>query len=223
MEESALKTQARTELGRKAARRLRSQGLLPINVYGHKQANCHLVVDGREFERFIRQGHRMVNFEVDGESEHGVVKEIQYDSLGTEMIHVDIARVDLTESIELTVPVLTIGLAKGQIAGGTLDVALRELRVEGPAGKLPEKIEIKVLDLDVGDALRIKDLDLPQGCGMRLEGLGSAHVALHIDPDPDRPEELRIPIRFDGAPSEVGVLDTRDEEETAQPFHLELR
>lgn len=164
MEEFALKSHVREELGRGAAKRLRREGLLPVNVYGHKEANRHLAVEYRAFEKFIGEGHRMLTLDIGGENEHGVVKEIQYDHLGTRMIHVDIARVDTQETITLSVPVETVGVSKGQAAGGTLDISLKEVHVIGPAASIPERIEIPIAALELGDAIRIRDLEPPPRC-----------------------------------------------------------
>ena len=163
MEELTLKCEVRGELGRAATNRLRSEGFLPVNVYGHKRENRHLAVEYRAFDRFIRGGHRVVSLSVDGAEEHGVVREIQWDGLGSTMLHVDVTRVDLQETIEMSVPIHTIGVAKGQSAG-TLDMPLHEVTVSGPARAIPEKFEIKIAALDVGEAIRVKDLEVPARC-----------------------------------------------------------
>lgn len=164
MKTEAFKGQLRGDLGRRSAATARRSGFLPVNIYGHKQDNLHVTIDFKAFEKFLQQGHRILTIEIDGKEEHGVVKEIQYDSLGTTIIHADVARVDLEEKIILSVPVVTLGIAKGQSAGGILVVNIKELKVEGPANAIPEKIEIAVAALEIEQAIRIKDLQPPPQC-----------------------------------------------------------
>ena len=166
MEELSLKATVRSELGRAATRRLRDDGYLPVNIYGHKQKNCHVAVDYRQFEKFLYEGHRMLTLEIGSGKEHGVVRDVQYDSLGTTLIHADITRVDLEEHISMSVPIQTIGISKGQNAGGTLDLSLKEVHIEGPARAIPEKIELRIAELDVNDTIRVRDLEIPAGCAI---------------------------------------------------------
>jgi large subunit ribosomal protein L25 len=164
MEEFVLIGEAREGLGTRAATLLRKEGKLPVNIYGHKQASANLQVDYREFEKFFGQGHRILAIDVGGKKEHGVIREVQYNTYGTQILHVDLARVDLMERISLSVPIEAIGQAKGQAAGGTLDFNLNDVQVAGPASSIPAKIEVKIKDLDTGDDIRIKDLELPSDC-----------------------------------------------------------
>lgn len=164
MEEFVLEAEQRKDLGSRAAALLRGEGKLPLNIYGHKEDNINLQVNYREFEKFFRAGHRILAVQVGGKKEHGVVREVQYNTYGSEILHVDLARVDLKESIVMNVPVETIGVAKGQSSGGTLDFNLKDVHVEGPAMSIPEKIEIQIAALEVGEDVRVRDLTLPADC-----------------------------------------------------------
>ncbi|MBI4586515.1 MAG: 50S ribosomal protein L25 [Planctomycetes bacterium] len=184
MKEYVFKAQKREKFGKRSAALARAQGLLPINIYGHKQENQHLCMDYKAFEKFLLQGHRILTIEFDGQKEHGVVKEVQYDHVGTRLIHADIARVDLTEKIVMTVPVTTLGIAKGQSAGGILEINLKELPIEGPANAIPEKIEVPIVHLEIDQLLRVKDLTPPAGCRIARDP-EDVVLAIH---------EKRIPI-----------------------------
>jgi large subunit ribosomal protein L25 len=158
MAKFVLKAEPRAEVGSRAMRKVRGAGRLPANIYGHKQANRLVTLDAKEIKQFIQAGHRILAVQVDGKEESGVLKEVQYDSLGTEVIHVDITRIDIHEKITMSVRIGTIGIPKGINAGGNLDQPKREVLVEGPASSIPEKIEINIESLDLGQTLRIKDL-----------------------------------------------------------------
>jgi large subunit ribosomal protein L25 len=158
MAKFVLKAEPRTEVGSRALIKLRKSGRLPGNIYGHKQANRLVSLDQKEMRQFIQAGHRILTVAVDGGEENGVLKEVQYDSLGTELIHVDIARVDVHEKISMSVRIETLGIPKGIAAGGNLDLPKREVVVEGPASAIPEKITVNIEGLELGQIMRIKDL-----------------------------------------------------------------
>ena len=158
MAKFVLKAEPRAEVGSRALRKVRDAGRLPANIYGHKQANRLVTLDAKEIKGFIQAGHRILTVQVDGAEESGVLKEVQYDSLGAEVIHVDIARIDIHEKITMSVRIGTIGIPKGLNAGGNLDLPKQEVLVEGPASSIPEKIEINIESLDLGQTMRIKDL-----------------------------------------------------------------
>ena len=208
MEELAFKATVRSELGRAATRRLRGEGYLPINIYGHKQENRYVAVDYREFEKFLRDGHRILTIDVDGAKEHGVVREVQFDSLGTTLVHADVARVDLEEHISMSVPIFTIGISKGQSSGGTLVSSLKEVHVEGPARAIPEKIELRISDLEINDLVRIRDLEIPEGCSFAHDPESmvlSIHERLEVEDTDDASEAA--------GPAEPEVISRKKEDD----------
>jgi large subunit ribosomal protein L25 len=153
-----LEAAPRAETGSKAMAKLRQTGRLPANIYGHKKGNRLVSFDAKEISAFIRAGHRFLTVTVEGAEENGMLKEVQYSSHGTEVIHVDIARIDIHEKITAPVRIETLGIAKGIAAGGTLDLTKREVLLEGPASALPEKIQVNIEALELGHSIRIKDL-----------------------------------------------------------------
>ena len=144
--------------------KVRESGRMPANIYGHKLDNRLVTFNEKEIVQFIRAGHRFLTVDVDGVQESGMLKEVQYSSLGTEVIHVDIARVDIHEKITAAVRIETIGVPKGISSGGNLDLAKRELMLEGPASALPEKIQVNIEALELGQSIRIKDLKPVPDC-----------------------------------------------------------
>lgn len=158
MAKIVVKAKGRTEIGSRAMKKLRAAGRLPANIYGHKKANRLVSLDAKEIIHFIQAGHRFLTVEVDGNEESGMLKDVQYSSHGTEVIHVDIARVDIHEKITMPVRIETLGIPKGIAAGGNLDFSRREVLIEGAASAIPEKIEVNIEGLELGQVLRIKDL-----------------------------------------------------------------
>ena len=105
--------QPRAELGSRANKRLRDRGLVPGVVYGHKEAVVPVTLPKKELVNHLHHGAHLFDLSLDGKSEKVLVKEVQYDHLGMEVLHVDFARVSLDEKVEVTVPLELKGEPKG--------------------------------------------------------------------------------------------------------------
>src|SRR5207302_8228485 len=120
----------RSELGSRANKRLRDGGLVPGVIYGHKEAVVPVTLPKKELVNHINKGAHLFDLSVDGKSEKVLVKEVQYDHLGIEVLHVDFARVSLDEKVEITVPLELKGTPKGEADGGVLQQVISQLEVE---------------------------------------------------------------------------------------------
>jgi large subunit ribosomal protein L25 len=92
-----------------------------------------------------------------------LIKDLQYDHLGRNIIHADLVRVDITETIKVTVPIELKGTAKGTHEGGVITEHTDHLEIECQAANIPESILVTVTDMDVGDTMHAKDVELPPG------------------------------------------------------------
>lgn len=160
MDEIILNTWTRTDYGRKAAKGYRADGLLPANIYGLGKDNLTVTVDRKKFSQIFMAGHRIFTLEVGEAKEQGVVKEVQYDALGSELLHVDFTRIDIHQKITLEVAIEVIGT----VANGVLDVPMKEIKVNGLPAGFPSSISINVLEMKIDDVLRVSDLEAPEGC-----------------------------------------------------------
>jgi large subunit ribosomal protein L25 len=158
-----LKTTPRTQSGSRAAIKLRKQGLVPAVVYGHKQANAQVAVSAEDLDRAIRVQHaRVLDLDIDGKTETVLIRELQWDYLGKQMIHVDFERKDRAELVRVTVPVELRNAPKAT-GGGVLDQPLHSLHVECPLGNIPEAIRIDITNLTLGAPIHVRELTLPEG------------------------------------------------------------
>lgn len=158
-----LKTTPRTQSGSRAAAKLRKQGLVPGIVYGHKQENAAVAVSAEELDRVIRVLHaRMLELDIGGKSETVLIREVQWDAFGKQMMHVDFERKDASEKVKVTIPVELRNSPKAT-GGGVLDQPLHALHVECPLGAIPESIRIDITDLTLGHPIHVKELTLPEG------------------------------------------------------------
>lgn len=164
MAESAqLSAQPRKELGSRANQRLRAAGFVPGVVYGHKEAVVPVTLPKKEVVTHLERGAHVFDLQLDGKSEKVLVKEVQYDHLGLEVLHVDFARVSLDERVEVTVPLELKGTPKGEADGGVLQQIISELEIECLVTEIPAKIVHNITEMEKDSVLHISDLKLPPG------------------------------------------------------------
>ncbi len=163
MEQAFLEAQIRRHRGSKDAAKLRRQGRIPAIVYGHKQEPLAVSLDLHDFTVSLHHGHRLLNIKLDGGTEKLLVKDVQYDHLGKDIIHADLMRVDLAEKVKVAVPVELKGTAKGTHEGGIIEEHVDHLEIECRVTDIPKVILVWVKGVDVGDALYAGDVPLPEG------------------------------------------------------------
>ncbi len=179
-ETPVLEAKKRERTGSRYCRRIREQGGLPAVVYGHKQDPLSITLDAREAMTHIMRGEKVYTLNIEGGgTETVLLRELQYDYLGTNVVHCDLSRVDLNERVHTRTPIRLIGEAVGmKVSGATLMHAITELDLECQVTNLPDYIEVDISDLDVGGTIRAGDIKLPKE-SMKLLTDPNAEVA-HI-------------------------------------------
>lgn len=157
-----MQTKIREGSGRRDAKRLRREGLIPAELYGHKKDNVHLSIPRSEIVAAVRHGAHMVELQ-GAVTESALIREVQWDHYGTDLLHVDLARVSKEEKVEVSLSVEIRGAAVGTKEGGIIQHVLYEVKILCPAGMIPDKLEAKISNLHVGDQLLARDLELPEG------------------------------------------------------------
>jgi len=158
-----LKAEVRQHRGSKDSARLRKQGRIPAVVYGHKEEPVAISLDARAFLEELHRGRRLMDVQLGDGAEKMLVKDVQYDHLGKEIIHVDFMRVDVTEMVRVAVPVELKGTAKGTHEGGMVEVHSSQVEVECRVTEIPDRIVVSIKEMALGDALHAKDVQLPEG------------------------------------------------------------
>ncbi len=149
--------------GSRVARRLRKQGRIPAIIYGHKQANVPISLTRESVWEMIKKSTHLAELSFGGTSETVIVRDVQWDHLGKEIIHLDFARVSADESIETTVRIEVRGIAAGIAEGGLLETLVHELEVTCRANAIPDSIRVDVSHLGINQEIHVKDLTLPEG------------------------------------------------------------
>ena len=153
----------RSALGSRANKRLRDTGKVPGVVYGHKEAVVPVSLPKKELVNHLNHGTHVFDLSLDGKAEKVLVKEVQYDHLGIEVLHVDFARVSADERVEVTVPLVLKGEPAGEADGGVLQQIVSELEIECLVTDIPHEIVHNVSEMKLDDVLHIKELKLPPG------------------------------------------------------------
>ncbi len=160
-----LKAEIRERTGSKAVQKVRKEGRIPAIVYGHKKTPVAISLDAHNFAEGLHHGQRLMDVQIDKKKEKIIVKDLQYDYLGKNIIHADLMRVDITEMIKVNVPIelKSAAVAKGTHEGGIIEEHADHLEIECRATDIPETIVVLVKEIGVGDSLHASDIELPEG------------------------------------------------------------
>lgn len=157
-----IEAQKREAAGTRAVMKLRGQGLVPAILYGHGEANVCLAIREEAVASLIRHGSKLVNL-TGAVKDTALLRDVQWDSLGSEIIHLDFARVSATELVEVNLPVELHGEAPGLNEGGQLRFTTHQMVIRCPAGSIPEHIVVEVSGLHLGQSIHAGEVKLPEG------------------------------------------------------------
>jgi large subunit ribosomal protein L25 len=178
VEALAIGASRRTEKGSRAAQRARAEGKVPGVLYGHKEEVVWLSVDTTTLETLLRKGgHGLLELNLDGKTEYAVIKDLQWDVFGREILHVDFGRVSKHEKIVVEVPLVLKGVAPGLTEGGVLDQPMHSIEIRCPADNIQEQVVVHINQLHLGGSIFVKDLTLPTGAEALVDG---DQVVVHI-------------------------------------------
>lgn len=165
--ESKLTVEPRSAAGTRACRRLRREGLVPGNIYGHGAEATTVQVDHAVLRALIYGGVKVVDVDCEGRVDKAVVREVQFDALGQEITHFDLMRVDANERVTVHVPVEIKGTAPGVVAGGILDQPLHAVTMDVLAYQIPDSIPVRVGTLEIGQSIYVRDLVVPESAHLQ--------------------------------------------------------
>src|SRR3954467_8617886 len=135
--------------GSRVARRMRAQGRIPAIIYGHKQAPVPISISRDHVWEMIKKSTRLAELSVGGTTEMALVRDVQWDHLGKEILHLDFARVSADESIEVEVRLEFRGTPPGLAGGGVLEQLVHTVSVTCRAIAIPEAIRVDLSNLHI--------------------------------------------------------------------------
>jgi large subunit ribosomal protein L25 len=222
MEQARLEVQLREDKGKGAARALRRDGFVPAIVYGHRIEPTAIKLPERRLSRLLGLGGEnvIINLEIgESEAETVMLKELQIDPVTRRIIHADFMRVSLEEQVRTHIPVTLIGTASGVSEGGVQEFLLRELDIECQAREMPESIEIDVSSLNIGDQIRVRDVELDEGMTI-FDDLSTIIVTIAtptvIAVEEEEEEELALEEEEEMEPEVIGEKREEKEEEAEE-------
>ena len=158
-----LRANKREDLSRSVTKQLRKDGFLPAVVYGKNQDSITVSVDKIDLIKTIRDEGRNAIISLDIEDEKKVdvmVHDFQKETIKDDIIHVDFFAVDMTEEMDVQVPVRLDGDAVGVREGGVLQQPVMELLVRAKPADIPDEIAVDVSHLNIGDSLAVQDIEV---------------------------------------------------------------
>lgn len=203
-----LTVEARQITGKLNNRRLRRDGKIPAVLYGHGLDSVSLCVETELLEAAIRRGSRLVSL-TGAANESAFIRELQWNTWGTQILHVDFTRVSEHEIVEVTLKVELRGEAPGVREGGTVSHHIHEVEMACPASEIPEKLDVNINHLNLNDKFILADLSLPKGAKLLVEDLELVVVECVVLQEQSEEGAEAVP----GEPAVIGEKDKEKEGE----------
>ncbi len=210
-ENDIVQVSIRQERGTRYARRLRAGGQTPAVLYGHGEETVNLSMPTGQIVALLRHGGKVVQLSGDV-SDSALVSQVQWDALGNDILHLDLTRVSAGETVETTVRVELRGEAPGIRSGGTLKQSMHQISIKCPVSSIPERLQVSVGSLEIGQSITVADLELPAGASTSSDP--SAVIAQCVEVAAEAEEEE--PAVAEGAEPEVIGRKAEDEEGESQ-------
>lgn len=204
-----LKVEPRPLRGKGPARRLRAAGKIPAIFYGKGRDTLAISVDAHMFTTSVEKKGKNSIFDLviqeDGKATKNTafLKERHADAITGKTIHLDFIAISMKDIIEVTVPLNLVGKCIGVEKGGNLTTTVRYVRIACLPANIPESVTIDVTNLDIGHALHIQDLELPEGVESREE----PDLAIVTVVAPKRAELVEAAEEEEGAEAEEGAAE----------------
>jgi large subunit ribosomal protein L25 len=157
-----LHVQKRDSRGKHRARQLRRSGYIPAILYGHGAETVSLSIPASELSAALRHGAKLVEL-ADGVQQNALIREVQWDALGVDLLHVDLARVEMGERVKTTVSIELRGQAAGTRQGGIIVQITHDVEIECPVSEIPEHLTLNINALELDQSLTAAALPLPAG------------------------------------------------------------
>ncbi len=207
-----LKAELRNVTGKKV-KVLRRSGLTPAEVYGQGIDNLSIQIDSKTLRRVL---HEAGNTNLIGiklgrkKAVNTLARDIQYDPISQDVLHVDFYAVNMSETVVVSVPIQIVGETPAEKEGGVIVTGINELEIEALPGDLPETIEVDISKLEnFGDSLHVEDLDLPDNItilsspdSLLVSVQAPRAVAQEEEIEPEEGEGLESAIETEEAPEE---------------------
>lgn len=162
MKEITLNGKVRAEIGKKASREMRKEGMVPCNIYGEKKGENGLpeaiafAAPMAELRKIVYTPHvYVVKINIDGTEHTAIMKELQFHPTSDALLHVDFYEINTEKPIVVGIPVKLNGLAQGVRDGGRINLSIRKINVKAAYPQIPEVLDIDVTNLGLGKSIKV--------------------------------------------------------------------
>jgi large subunit ribosomal protein L25 len=158
MKTVSLSGSPRENVGKKDAKGLRKKGLVPCVAYGGTE-QLHFFLDERDFTKLLFTPETyIVKLKVGDKEIQTLLQDVQYHPVTDKILHADFLQFDDSKPVKTAIPVKTTGASIGVLKGGSMKLVMRKLVVKALAKNIPDYIEVDISKIDIGSAIRVKDL-----------------------------------------------------------------
>lgn len=188
-----LKATKRNSREQSALRKIREIGHIPGVVYGKDKESKSIAVDGLELTKTVRDEGRnaIISLEIENDSSVDVMlHDYQMNPIKDELVHIDFFIVNMSEEMDVDVPLHLEGEAQGAKEGGVLQQPMHELQVRAKPGDIPDEISVDVSKLSIGDSIAIADL--PKGKNYHFLDDPETTIATVVPPDTGDNEDEEV-------------------------------
>jgi large subunit ribosomal protein L25 len=213
MKTVSLSGSLRGNVGKKDAKDLRKQGLVPCVVYGGKE-QIHFFLDEREFIKLLFSPETyIVKIRIDENEINTLLQDVQYHPVSDKVLHADFLEFDMDKPVKVAIPVRAKGVSPGVLKGGSLKMAMRKIMLRAVPKDIPDYLEVDISKLEIGDSIKVRDLvveniqflDRPD---MLVVSVKVTRVVVSVDEDEEEGEE--------GAPAEGGEEPAAEGDKAAE-------
>ncbi len=197
MEELRITAQRRMETGKEAARKLRRQGAIPGILYGRDVEPVSLLIAGKDWRTLATHARSnaviKMELKVDEKVEERpvMVKSVQRAPVDHAVLHIDFLQVSMERAVQVEVPIHLMGQPVGTVKGGVVEQHLRTAMIESLPGQIPERIDIDISHLDIGDSIHVREISLP---GVKLLDPPDVAVVGVTPPQAEEKVEEAVPV-----------------------------
>jgi large subunit ribosomal protein L25 len=197
----------REKFGKGAARKIRAAGKVPAVIYGHGTKPQHVTLPAHELGLILRKANAVLDLDISGKSQLALVKDVQKDPVHQILEHIDLIIVRKGEKVTVDIPVHLFGEADPD---ALIVTETSTISVEAEATHIPEYVEVSIEGLKVGDSVLAKDLKVPSGSTVLLDGETLIVNVTHA------PTAEEVDSELAEAEAEVGIeRDESDEDQAA--------